>query len=628
DLFRALNRLPGIATHDLSAKLRIRGAPDDQVLTLLDGLELYEPYHMKYWDGSLSVVDPDAVGSVDLLTGGFSAEYGDRLTGVMSMRSATPGPEVRTAVGVSATNASLFSSGGFGGDRGRWLVMARRGFLEYAFAVTGLDNGGELEPTYWDVFAKTSFQLAAGHLLTAHVLQTGETLHAVEEDGTLIDGRYGSSYGWLTWNAALGPALSAETMVSAGALMGDRKGEDDGGDGQHLSVRDQRTMSFRGLSQNWSWQPADALLIRWGGSLKWQEVEYSYYRRGTDWRPNLRYATAYPWSLELDRLALTAEPSGFEGSLFLTGRARLAESLTTEVGLRYDDIGYTGDRVLSPRVGLAWEMGSGTTLRAAWGHYYQSQGLQELAPADADTTFHGAARGEHRVLGLEHQRPGGTTFRVEAYQRLVRDPLPEFRSLVPEVEGLWEESLSERVRIAPTRGRAQGLELSGKGPAGERATWAASYALAVAEDEVEGEWVPRPMDQRHTLNLEVALRPTPTFSLSWAWSYHSPWPYTLESFTRVPVVNSEGDGVFVGTFGPLNAERMPAYHRLDVRATKRFDLRRGSLALYLDVFNALNRENAYSVRTHVWWYQGRAEYVDEIEPQMGVLPTLGLRWEF
>jgi hypothetical protein len=112
DLFRAMNRLPGIATHDVSAKLRVRGGPDDQVLTLLDGLELYEPYHMKYWDGSLSVVDPDAVGNVELLTGGFSAEYGDRLTGVLSMRSVTPAPQLETALGVSTTNATLQSSGG------------------------------------------------------------------------------------------------------------------------------------------------------------------------------------------------------------------------------------------------------------------------------------------------------------------------------------------------------------------------------------------------------------------------------------------------------------------------------------------------------------------------------------
>ena len=630
DLFRAMNRLPGIATHDISAKLRVRGGPDDQVLTLLDGLELYEPYHMKYWDGSLSVVDPDAVGNVELLTGGFSAEYGDRQTGVMSMRSVTPPPELKTAVGLSVTNATLQSSGGFADGRGRWLLIARRGFLEYAFAVTGVDEGGDLEPTYYDVFAKTMFEAVPGHVFTARLLHTGENLRAVEEDSTLIDGEYGSSYGWVTWNASLGSALSMETILSTGGIMGDREGEDDEGGGVNLSVREQRNLSFYGISQNWSYQTSPQLLLRWGGGFKRGDAEYSYYRRGTSYRPNLDHFTGHPWSIELDRVGVTSKPTGNELSLYLSGRARVLESLTTEVGVRYDDISYTGDRDISPRLAMALELDRMTTLRGAWGHYYQSQGLHELAAAHEDLTFYPAARAEHRILGLEHRRPGGTTFRVEAYQRLTRDPRPEYRNLAPEVEGLWEESLSDIVRLVPSQARAMGVELLGKGWVGSRVAWTASYALAVSEEEIEGQWVPRPMDQRHTFTAELALRPTPTFSLSWAWIYHSPWPYTRKSFTLVPVMNGDGAAAFQQSFGPLYHERMPAYHRLDTRVTKQFDLKRGSLFVYLDVFNALNRENPLAVHTSAFWNPDlqQPEYLDHIEAQLGVLPTLGLRWEF
>jgi len=630
DLFRAMNRLPGIATHDVSAKLRVRGGPDDQVLTLLDGLELYEPYHMKYWDGSLSVVDPDAVGSVELLTGGFSAEYGDRLTGVLSMRSVTPPPQLETALGVSTTNATLQSSGGFADGKGRWLLLARRGFLKYVFAVTGVNNGGDLEPNYYDVFAKTRFELVPGHVLTAHLLHTGENLRAVEDDSTLIDGKYGSSYGWLTWNASLGPALSVETILSTGGVMGDRTGEDDEGGGATLSVREQRTLSFHGISQNWSYQPAPALLFRWGGGFKVGEAEYSYFRRGTSYRPNLEHYTGYPWSLALDRVGVTADPSGNEASLYLSSRARVLQSLTTEIGVRYDHISYTDDRSLSPRVAVALELDRRTTLRGAWGHYYQSQGLHELAAAHEDLTFYPAARAEHRIVGLEHRRPGGTTFRLEVYQRLIRDPRPEYRNLVPEVEGLWEESLSDMIRLAPTRARARGVEVSGKGRFGERLAWSSSYALASSEDEIGGRWVSRPMDQRHTFTAELSIRPTSTWSVSWAWSFHSAWPYTRKSFTLVPVMNGSGESVFQPSFGPLYHERMPVYHRLDTRVTKRFDLGRGSLLVYLDVFNALNRDNPLAVHTDVFWNPTlqQGEYLDRVEAQLGVLPTLGLRWEF
>ncbi len=630
DLFRAMNRLPGIATHDISAKLHVRGGPDDQVLTLLDGLELYEPYHMKYWDGSLSVVDPDAVGSVELLTGGFSAEYGDRLVGVMSMRSVTPPPQIKTALGLSVTNATLHSSGGFADDRGRWLLIARRGFLEYAFAVTGVDQGGDLEPTYYDLLAKTQYEVAAGHVLTAHLLHTGENVRAVEEDSTLIDGEYGSSYVWLTWNASLGSALSVETILSTGGVSGDRQGDDDEGGGVDLTVREQRALTFYGISQSWNYQVTPALLFRWGGGFKGGEAEYSYFRRGTSYLPNFEYYTAYPWSLALDRVGVTANPSGSESSLYVSGRVRVLEPLTTEIGVRYDDISYTDDRNVSPRVAVAFDLDRRTTVRGAWGHYYQSQGLHELDVAHEDSTFYPAARAEHFILGLEHRRPGGTTFRVEAYQRLIRDPRPEYRNLVPEIEGLWEESLSDIVRISPTRARARGIEVLGKGRVGQRLVWSGSYALAVSEEEIEGDWVPRPWDQRHTVSVELALRPTPTFSISWAWTYHSPWPYTRQSFALVPVMNADGQSALEPSFGPLYRERMPAYYRLDTRVTKRIDVGRGSLFIYLDVFNALNRENPFAVHTDARWNPslGAPEYLDRIEAQLALLPTLGIRWEF
>jgi hypothetical protein len=219
---------------------------------------------------------------------------------------------------------------------------------------------------------------------------------------------------------------------------------------------------------------------------------------------------------------------------------------------------------------------------------------------------------------------------VEGYQRRVRDPRPEYRSLIARVEGLWEELLFDRVRVEPTRSRAHGVELSGRGPLGGRATWGASYALAASEDRITGEWVPRPFEQRHTLHLELATHPTPDLSLALAWSYHSPWPYSEQRFTPREVMNSGGAVVMEPSFGPLYGERMPAYHRLDARVAKRWALGRGSLFAYLDVFNAYNRENALTVRQYAWWIarQGRPEVRRELETQIGILPTLGLRWEF
>ncbi len=131
DIYRAIKRLPGIASNDYSARFTVRGGEHNEVLVLLDGLELYEPFHLKdIYGGAFSIVDVQAIGGVTLMTGGFPAEFGNRLSGVFNLASVSPQSSgSRTAVGLSLMNARAMSEGKFAGDRGQWLVSARRGTL-------------------------------------------------------------------------------------------------------------------------------------------------------------------------------------------------------------------------------------------------------------------------------------------------------------------------------------------------------------------------------------------------------------------------------------------------------------------------------------------------------------------
>lgn len=153
DLFRAVNRLPGLSSGDYAAHFSIRGGRHDETLILLDGLELYEPYHMKdFNEGALSIVDVGAIEGVELVTGDFPAKYGDKRSGVFSIASRTPkGDGTRFNLGLSLTNARAMAEGTFAKEKGSWLFSARRGYVDL---VLGLINKNELpSPRFEDILA-------------------------------------------------------------------------------------------------------------------------------------------------------------------------------------------------------------------------------------------------------------------------------------------------------------------------------------------------------------------------------------------------------------------------------------------------------------------------------------------
>jgi hypothetical protein len=161
DIYRAVSRLPGVSADDFSAKFSVRGGSGDELYVSLDGLELVEPFHLKDVGGAFSIIDIQTLGTASLSTGGFSAEYGDRLTGVFTLKTSDPRTDgVHGSVGVSAMNARATMQGGFAGGKGGWLVSARPGYLDVALKFTEIADS--IQPRYHDLFAKAQYDLPGG----------------------------------------------------------------------------------------------------------------------------------------------------------------------------------------------------------------------------------------------------------------------------------------------------------------------------------------------------------------------------------------------------------------------------------------------------------------------------------
>jgi hypothetical protein len=150
--------------------------------------------------------------------------------------------------------------------------------------------------------------------------------------------------------------------------------------------------------------------------------------------------------------------------------------------------------------------------------------------------------------------------------------------------------------------------------------------LARAEETVGGRDLPRARDQRHTLYLDASYAPTPIWRFSAAWNYHTGWPTT--PFTYRLVTLNNGRRVIVRTTGVPYSVELPAYHRLDLRATRIWPLRRSQLTAYIDVFNAYDRVNSYGIIRDLT-VQGTSVVVSPRPREMlPILPSAGVTWDF
>ncbi len=175
DTVRVAHRLPGVASNEFSARPYVRGGATNEFAVLLDGVRLIEPYHLRDFQGIVSAVDQRIVETAAIHAGGFPAEYGDVLSGLMVIEPREP-TELAHEIGLSVLYTSLLSSGTFADERASWLVSARSSNLDRVV----VDEIGQ--PAYSDVFVRVGVDLGAKHRFTFGALEFRDDLFFTPED--------------------------------------------------------------------------------------------------------------------------------------------------------------------------------------------------------------------------------------------------------------------------------------------------------------------------------------------------------------------------------------------------------------------------------------------------------------
>jgi hypothetical protein len=624
DIYRAVTRLPGVTGSDFSSRFTIRGGEHDQVLVTLDGLELIEPFHLKDVEGGgISIVDTDIIGGIDMITGGFPADYGNKQSAVMEMKSATPRSGQHYAIGLGLANARLFAEGG--NENLGWLISARRGYLDLVLKLMDDDNEN-FRPVYYDLFGKLVHNINDKHSVALNFLWANDNLNFRddERDNYEFFSTYNNGSAWLVWQATFTPHLHARTLPYIGYNTTKREGNtyftSFNTPSLYQRVDDTRETTRYGIKSDWTYQAHTRHLIRFGSDIKRQNAEYDYYKQ--DGIFFLR-----------DTTQVNLSPQTTQFSAYLSDKWRIAGPLTADLSIRYDHHSHTKENDISPRVALALPIGNNTILRAAWGQFYQAQGVDELPIQYNDLNFRRSERATHYILGIEQQLPANLQLRLEGYYKDLNHMRDRYEDIQNEIEML-PELHSDIAHLYPQTGYIRGLEFYLKRDTGGKFNWWTSYTLSQAREthsstlggftQTMGRTYPQKRDQRHQLSIDLIFRPSPNWNISTAWIYRSGWPHTAKHIIAVP--NNQNTTTNVLNYVDLYDDRYPAYHRLDVKLNRRFTFNAWRLQTSLGVVNLYSRRN---IRGYYYGLtNNRTTRVQEAETWFPLLPSFTISAEF
>ncbi len=585
DPTRYLQSMPGVSNDsDFDGLLYVQGGDGGQNRILIDQVSVSDAYH---FGGVVSVLNTDVIDRVELLPGGFTAEYGDALSGVLKVRRRIGNlSRVRGSAGLSLLTANGSLEGPLGDDgKGSWLVAGRRSYVDQV--LKGRTGGPAALPAYWDLDARVYRRVGANDLRLGF-LRSGDFLSArlgdtfnfapAESSGMTWDRHL--TMGSLNWERAAGDWKLTQAVAYA---WRNQAVELLGGLPQHAH-QDARTFDAR--------FDAHRPIARWLTGVSGVQITHTHTAYGLDIN---RLSI-----LEPDRRSNPRSPvdtarvvANYEGrNVYLAGYAQVEASgfdstVAVTLGGRIERSSRTGQTEPTPRLRISWRTPlSGVVLTGASGSYREFPGDRLEADPTIGNPDLRAERARHIVVGVARTWPGGDRVSVEGYHKRLND-LIVYDSAAPAGAPPFGNTGSGTARGVEFLARMLGRRWDG---------WLA-YTLGEVryrDFPTSAEYAPA-QDLRHTISVVAHWRASAAWTFGAKWRAESGRPYT-------PVVGRENvseffDGLdWIPVLGAYDSGRFPWYHRLDVRGEREFRIGGTRANAYLELVNAYGRKNLYDYR--------------------------------
>lgn len=632
DLLRSLQTLPGIQSlSDFSSALYIRGGTPDQNLYLIDGTDVYNPEHAF---GLFSTFNTNAIKKVELSKGGFSAEYGGRLSSILNVTNLDGNRnhfQGDASISLLAASTTLqMPLGSFGSISG----SIRRTYLDKTVA----EFVDEIPDYYfYDGNLKAFFDISPKNKLIASFYGGQDKLDykfdkkAENPIGFQLD--WGNTTGSLNWKTIFNPELFANFWITASHFRSYFNFEE-------AKVKEENVIND----------------LTFKGSLEYYMSKYF----------NLKFG------FEQKNIDGLLKDDFQDGKVDVSKRRTLYTSYVTanwkpsdlwdiETGLRTDYFHSDKDyKDFDPRFSIKYRLTETTDLKFSTGIFHQyvhrmPRGVLTSIWLTSDENYKGSSSC-HYILGFQKEIGQVYEFELEGYYKTYKDIYSYNQNFLADIKaGRFDEQNNpvynnSKGLLDHGNGNSLGVELLIRKDYGAITGWI-GYSLSRTEYKVDGinmdrSFVPR-HDRSSTINLMSNIdinafldeikdeSATSEHSSKWLlgvnFVFATGQPITIPSSTYIvgampdfPINNTN-----VSLYPTeLNTVRLPAYSRLDLSLTYEKNYGSWTLAPYIQIFNAGNRKN-------VWFIQYKNVVKDNMVTQeiknvnmLPILPSIGVNIKF
>ena len=599
DALKGLTTLPSIGIpNDLFGILYIRGSAPGETLIYLDRTPLGYPFH---YGGFISTINSNSIEDIRIYAGGYGAEFGLDSQSVIDIRSRKHSRKQWSG----ATNLNILSPSGFLeakiGDKG-YASMAGR-FTTFDLLL-GLFFDWTF-PSWSDYQLKFAYQLTPKHHLTLNSL--GATDHFDFSDVNSEDGEETVDFAFYFKNGfdAEGIHLRSnftDTLTSHLSLtrshsflninLGGGSNQDDSTANANFIYDVKINVPTYTLREDVSYKLTPTLQLEPGFLLALSPAESLTHTSSPE---NIDFESDEEpaWTQKFDEFNYTFRRA--EG--YLQARYDPLSFLSIALGIRFDYLNLTEQLSVQPRGSISFTLPTTSKLRFAYGRYEQSPLAYQVLKAEGNRNLKSSLT-EHYIMELEHQLSPQTELKFALYYKDMQKLVTRSVNL----EALFDES--DTVTTTPYLNQGKGFVSGGeiflRHRVSEKFFGWLSYAYTHLERRETPDAIYKPFlfDNTHIVSIVANYSPTTKTEIGAKWQYSS-------GTTAVPLNNliMVQDPVTIGMHplisdvaGAIFPVEFPAYHRLDIRFSRKRKWWGLPVTAYIEIWNIYNRKN--KIRIH------------------------------